>query len=283
MALASLTVDLTLGLAKFESDSGKAAQIVARDFERMSRPAAALQKSIERLAQSAGKTNTELLTIRAATLGLGDATIDLIGKIGGTSAAFSGVGKQGVAAMAAVGVAAEGAATQSSALLTTLVGKLREVDAQAKALKASAVQQNETKSLTDDGLKVRLAQINAVAEAERKRLVTVYEGEKAQKAAAAAEAATVAKRIEALERLRQSVAKLNYETEAKAKNTSAAAAQASAAPDPMLSNIGGFLSQIGGMAYSAGVGGQSAGSWLGTNKNEVPSWMYFNTGGVTKG
>lgn len=65
-------------------------------------------------------------------------------------------------------------------------------------------------------------------------------------------------------------------------NAKLAAANASAGPDPMLSSIGGFLSQIGGMAYSAGVGGQSAGSWLGTNKNEVPSWMYFNTGGVAK-
>lgn len=192
MALASLTVDLSIGLAKFESDSGKAAQIVARDFEKMSRPAQALQKSIERLANSAGKTNTELLTIRAATLGLGDATIDLIQKIGGSSAAFAGVGRQGVSAMSAVGAAAEGAAAQSNALLTTLVGKLREVDAQAKALKASAVQQNDAKALSDDGLKARIASINAVAEAERKRISIAYEADKAAKASADAEAAKAA-------------------------------------------------------------------------------------------
>ena len=226
MALASLTVDLTLGLAKFEGDSGKAAQIVARDFERMSRPAAALQKSIERLAASAGRTNTELLTIRAATLGLSDATIDLIGKIGGSSAAFSSPGRQGVAAMTAVGAAAEGAAAQSNALLTTLVGKLREVDAQAKALKASAVAQNEAKSLTDDGLKVRLAQINEVAEAERKRLMVAYEADKVAKANADAEAARLAKLAEANDRLRASVAKLNYEQSAKAKLNADATAQA---------------------------------------------------------
>lgn len=246
MSLASLTVDLTLGLARFESDAGKAAQIVARDFEKMSRPAAALQKSIERLAASAGKTSTELLTIRAATLGLGDATIDLIQKVGGTTAAFSGVGQRGVAAMEAVGTAAQGAASQSNALLTTLVGKMREVDAQAKALSASAIAQNRAGSLTDDGLKVKLAQIREVAAAEQQRIVKSYEADKAAKATAEAETAVLAKRIEATERLRQSVAKLNYEQEQKAKAaTEAKTAALKASNDAYLASLEKTVATIG--------------------------------------
>lgn len=186
MSLASLTVNLTLGLAKFESDSGKAAQIITRDSERMSRAALTFQRALERQADQATKTASELQTIKAASLGLGD---DILAKIPSGGAAFASVGAQGVAAFKAIGSTVTTTSADIDKLLTTAVAKIREVNQQADALKAQAIAQNDSKTLSDDGLKVRLQQINAVREATLKEINTAFTRDKQAAQAAAAEVA----------------------------------------------------------------------------------------------
>lgn len=195
MSLASLTVDLTLGLAKFESDSGKAAQIITRDQEKMSRAALNYVRALERQSDQATKTSAELQILKGATLGVGD---DILAKVSASGTAFAPVGAQGAAAFKAIGAAAAGAVGDTDKLLSLAVSKIREVNQQAEALKAKAIGQNDAKTLTDDGLKVRLQQINLEREATLKQINVEFTRDKqAQQAAAAELAAGEARRAAA--------------------------------------------------------------------------------------
>lgn len=108
MALASLTIDLNLGLAQFAGDSGRAAQILERDQARMARAADTFVKSLQRESAEAGKTRVELLEMRAAQLGVSDAAAAYIDKIRAASATRPATGglAQVQAATAGVGKAA---------------------------------------------------------------------------------------------------------------------------------------------------------------------------------
>ncbi|HKX44614.1 MAG TPA: hypothetical protein VJO99_25880, partial [Burkholderiaceae bacterium] len=176
----------------------------------MSRAALTFQRGLERMAQAANKANVEFQTIKAATLGLGDSTLDLIQKVNGAGGAFATVGTKGADALGKITSAAAGATSQTSALLTTMVEKIRQINAQAEALKQEAVGQNQAKTLTDDGLKKRLADINAVRDATLKLAQEEYAKDSAElKAAAAADALAEKRRVDT-ERLIATVQKLNY-------------------------------------------------------------------------
>jgi len=81
MPLAVLSIDLNLGVAKLESDSGRAAQIITRDSARMAAAGDRFLKSLQQQADAAGKSRVELLAMRAAQLGVSDAAADSIAKI----------------------------------------------------------------------------------------------------------------------------------------------------------------------------------------------------------
>lgn len=207
MALASLSVDLTLGLAKFESDSGKAAQIVGRDAEKMQRAAATFTKQLERQQQQATRTAAELGVIKGALLGLDDATLGLAASTSKVGTNFAVFGSSGTQAMGQVGAAASAASGQVSALLVTMVGKLREVNAQTAALKAEATSQNSAGTLSDSGLAGRLAAINAERDATVRRLNVAYDADKAGAASAAATAASNAAFIAGLTKQADAIGK----------------------------------------------------------------------------
>jgi len=155
----------------------------------MSRAAAAFTKQLERQAQQATRTAAETATIKGALLGLDDATLSVVQKAGAAGAAFAALGSGGARAVASVGSAAAGTSEKISALLATMVGKMRDVNSQTQALKAEAVAQNASGALTDDGLKVRLAGINAEREAMVRRLNVAYDEDKAAIKLAAVKAA----------------------------------------------------------------------------------------------
>jgi len=73
LSLASLTVDLVANLSKFEGDSGKAAQIIARDGEKMSSSQQKFLKSLERTAERMEGIGASSLRVRAAIIGVSDA------------------------------------------------------------------------------------------------------------------------------------------------------------------------------------------------------------------
>lgn len=81
MALASLTVDLTIGLARFEGDVGKITQIATRESQKLERARAALLKQLEREAETAGRSRAEVLALKAAYLGLSQEASKYIDKI----------------------------------------------------------------------------------------------------------------------------------------------------------------------------------------------------------
>ncbi len=207
MALASLVVDLTIGLAKFEADSGKAAQIVGRDAEKMQRAAATFTKQLERQQQQATRTAAELGVIKGALLGLDDATLGLAASTSKVGTNFAVFGSSGTQAMGQVGAAASAASGQVSALLATMVGKLREVNAQTAALKAEATSQNSAGTLSDSGLGGRLAAINAERDATVRRLNVAYDADKAGAASAAATAASNAAFIAGLTKQADTIGK----------------------------------------------------------------------------
>jgi hypothetical protein len=246
MSLASLTVDLNLSLAKFEGDSGKAAQVVTRDTETMSRAARNFEKALQRVADQSTKTNSETLTIKAAMLGLGDSTLELIQKVSGAGGAFAAVGTAGKTAFTSVSVAADEAAAKSSALLATVVAKIRDVNAQADALRTAAKASNAGGSLSDSGLAAELSSINARREAALRLVQDTYAQEKATQQAAAAEIAANAQRAASFEALRDKVAKLAYaEQQAALAQQNAKAAAVTASNDAFVAGLQRQVDAIG--------------------------------------
>lgn len=201
MSLASLTIDLTLGLAKFEGDSGKAAQIIVRDQSTMSRAAANFEKALQRQADQATKTSLETATIKAAMLGLGDDTLALVQKVNATGGAYASVGVAGKAAFAGISSAASGVSVETNALLTTLVAKIRDVNAQAEQLKSAAKTSNAGGSLSDDGLKAQLASVTARREAALKLLKDEYDLDVAAQKLAATETQAAEQRRAAAQKI----------------------------------------------------------------------------------
>ena len=226
MSLASLTIDLNLGLARFESDSGKAAQIIVRDQEKMSRAARNFETALARVADQSSKTSVEAQTIRAAMLGLGDNTLELIQKVNGAGGAFATVGATGKAAFGGISAAADETAAKAGALLTTVVAKIRDVNAQAESLRTAAKASNAGGTLSDSGLAAELAGINARREAALKLVTDTYAQDRATQQVAAAEIAANERRAASFEALRATVAKLAYveQQQAIAQQKAAAAA-----------------------------------------------------------
>lgn len=81
MALASLTVDLTIGLARFEGDVGRITQIATRESQKLERARQSLLKQLEREAETAGRSRAEVLALKAAYLGLTEQASKYIEKI----------------------------------------------------------------------------------------------------------------------------------------------------------------------------------------------------------
>jgi len=202
----------------------------------MSRSAQTFQRALERQADQAGKTTAELQAIKAAELGLGEAAqqlIDRVQRVGGT---FSAVRTQGVDAFAGIAQAADAAAIQSVNRFKDLIAKIREANAQAASLKTGAVAENTAGTLSDEGLKAKLAAITQVREATIAQLKDSAAAEiAARKIAdqqiadanrvAEAEAAAVAKRIVSFDKLRATVAQLNYKQQVSGEQEAASAAK----------------------------------------------------------
>lgn len=163
MALASLTVDLTLALSKFEADSGRAAQVVVRDSERMSAGARAFEKQLQRMADQAGRTQGQFLALRAAELGLGENTqaarlIEQIERQGTASTAASAAQVAGTKASSA---AAESAATKERALQVELLQSVRAVNTAYEARKAQLIEQEKLGKITPQQLTIGLTGLGA--------------------------------------------------------------------------------------------------------------------------
>jgi len=161
LSLASLTVDLIANLSKFEGDSGKAAQIIARDGEKMSRSQQAFLKSLERTAERMEGIGASSLRVRAAIVGVSDAAEVFLTRIDAAGGAAARAGTQGAAAFTALQSTVAASIASQKAGYSELAESINKVNAEAKRLKESAASDNKSGVISDDLLKTRLANISA--------------------------------------------------------------------------------------------------------------------------
>jgi hypothetical protein len=211
VSLARLTIDLVANLSQFEGDFGRAAQVVTRDSEKMSRAAATFQRALEKQAEQAGKTASEFLSIKAAELGLGEETQRLIDKITSAGATMTRAGAAGTAAFNAVTKAAETAGISQKSRYDELVTSIRTVNTEAAKLRASAVADEKAGTISPEVLKSRLGNIDAGRlDAIRQLKAAAAE----QVAAADADAAAAAKKsafVESVKREADAIGKTRSE------------------------------------------------------------------------
>lgn len=177
----------------------------------MARAAKRFEDALVKQANAASRLSPEFKIVEAAMLGLGDSTISLIRSLSSTSGAFASVSASGATAFNSISGAAAGAASAVDQRIALIVTKVREVKALADGLQESAKGQNSTGTLSDDGLKLKLAGIKATKAAYEELAKSGIAQELAAQQVADAEAATLAKRTAAFERLRATVEKLNFE------------------------------------------------------------------------
>lgn len=187
MALASLTVDLKLALGQLESDSGKAAQIINRDAQKMAVATEKADAAVRRLTQSYTQVGVESKIVAAAAAGASDSALRLFASVTSGATAFAAVGASGVAAFKAIGVSSEDATKAAEARILLLAEKVRQVKDQSAGLVKEAVVGRETGKFDDDSLKKRLADIRLVEKAELQRIADVASADAAARRAAVAE------------------------------------------------------------------------------------------------
>jgi phage-related minor tail protein len=177
MALASLSVDLTLALAKFEGDSGKAAQIITRDSEKMSRAARAVEAAFQKQQDQFKRTSTEALAVQAAQAGLID-TSEKLAKLSeqeGTARAS----KAAAEGYTAASVAAQSYEQQLAALNAQERQGLLEINALYRQKRDAIREQGTSGAITSDKLKADLAN----ARQQRDDAITGFRAARDQKAA----------------------------------------------------------------------------------------------------
>ena len=172
-----MTVDLTLALAKFEGDSGKAAQIITRDSERMSRAARSVEAAFQKQQDQFKRTSTEALAVQAAQAGL----IDTAQKLATLSeqegnARASKAAAEGYTAAA---VAAQSYETNLAQLNAQERDGLLQINALYRQKRDAVVAARESGTINDDGLKAQLANLRAV----RDEAIKSFRASRDQKAA----------------------------------------------------------------------------------------------------
>lgn len=215
MALASLTVDLTLNLAKFEGDWGKAAQITTRDSERMSRAASVVEKALQKQADQVGRLPAEYAALQAAEQGLvetGNRFINVLARAEETATRSAKAG----ASIFSVGPtsAAEQALARQRDLTRELYEKLLQINEEYRKQRGLIFTAQNEGRLTPSGSKA------AFEELDQKRFVAIRDAKSAaadQQAALAvqqAEAETLARRTAAFDNFLNNIRKKNQEREA---------------------------------------------------------------------
>ena len=236
MALASLTVDLVANLSKFEGDSGKAAQIIARDGEKMSSSQQKFLKSLERTAERMEGIGASSLRVRAAIVGVSDAAEVFLTRIDAAGGAAARAGTQGAAAFTALQSTVASSIASQKAGYSELADSINKVTAEANRLKAAAISDNKSGAISDDLLKTRLANISAGRADAVRQLQDAAAQQAAAKQLADVEVEATNRRTAAFQKLRDTVAKTNFQNDAKGAAEQAAASKALADAEESATN-----------------------------------------------
>lgn len=163
MALASLTVDLTIGLARFEGDVGKITQIATRESERLERARQSLLKQLEREAETAGRSRAEVLALKSAYLGLTEQASKYIEKIAeGERRSSTVVGGGAIAQAASREIAANAERSNSQ---RELVQSINAVAVAYQKQQRDLIQSLASGQITPDAFKAQIAAAQETAKA----------------------------------------------------------------------------------------------------------------------
>jgi hypothetical protein len=211
MSIASLTVDLTANLSKFEADMGKGAQIAVREAEKMARAQTTFLRSLERTSERLGKTEADFLRVRAAELNASEAAEKFIARVEEVGGASARAGAAGAAGFQSISQAVDGVASRQRTTIAELISGIRQVTAEAARLRAAAIADEKAGVISPDQLKSRLGNVNAGQSDAIRRLKDAAAEEDAANKVADAEAAILAKRAAAFQQLQATVSRLAYQ------------------------------------------------------------------------
>lgn len=188
MALASLTVDITANLSKFEGDMGRAAQIATRTGEALTRNARSVAAALEKQADQAGRTAGEYIALRAAEAGLGSAYEKTIASILKSENATAALSQETKRFFSGATQAAEDYAARQKALNAQLVESIQKVNAATQERRGTFIAQEQAGQISPDQLKTALTGLNAQRAEAIRQLKEQVAVERAAIATAAAEA-----------------------------------------------------------------------------------------------
>lgn len=229
MSIASLTVDLTANLAKFEADMGKGAQIAVRFAEQSARAQSTFLRALERSSEKLGKTEADFLRVRAAELGASEAAEKFIGRLEAAGGAAQAVGTQGVAAFQNLSGTLDASLSRQKSTVNDLIAGIKAVNAETQRLRAQAIADEKAGSINPDQLKARLTNLGAGRTDAIQKLKDAAAAQEAAQKVADAEQAAAQKRAAQFENLRNTAARLAYESEQKQIAAAQAVADAEAA------------------------------------------------------
>lgn len=169
MALASLTIDLTANLSRFEGDLGRASQIATRESERIARSRQNLMRQLEREVRLTEDSKVGVLAMKAAYAGLGaEATkyLDAVTRASTVRAPASAAGVGGAGGEAAKAAAAETAANdrriESQRALILSISKVSEAFLEQQKVILQGV---ATQTLSPEIGKLQIEQAKAARDA----------------------------------------------------------------------------------------------------------------------
>jgi phage-related minor tail protein len=211
VSLASLTIDLTANLSRFEGDMGKAGQIATRTGDALARAAAAAEKALAKQADQVGRTQTEYLALQAAQAGLGDSAkrfLDIIEKSGTATAAASA---KTAFSLQSASTAAESAADRQRTSNAELVKSILLVNDAYVEQRRIQLAARQAGTIGDDTLKSRLNELNTKRDSAIAQLKQASAQQAADREVEANAQASIERRKAAMASLLETVQKLSFQ------------------------------------------------------------------------
>lgn len=239
MALATLSLDITGNTSGLVSEFGKAAIAAERTTARMIAAQEKLISSLQKEADTSGRSRAAVLELRAAELVAAETSKDFSQSFAAIGPAASEAGQQGAAAFVATSNAAEDSAARQRAINAQLIASIRAVTAEYAQQQAQLLERQKAGQISpaefkqqSQGLNQGLT-ANVQAARDAADLQAAVERAKAVQIAAAQEvaAADVAsneKRAASFAKLRATVAVLADKQSFQNEQAEAAAAKAAA-------------------------------------------------------
>lgn len=201
MSLASLTIDLIANFGQLTADSGKAAQVIVRDSEKMSRAQNAFLRELEKVGAGSKAVAADVLKIGAATVGLSELARPVVAQLEAIESAARSASATSSASFGALGPVLEQSFVKAKTRADEFADGLQRINDKALAVKRSAIADQSAGKIDESQLSAALK----AAEANRKIAIQRLEQANTQQAAeekiAALTATSAAERVNAAKKI----------------------------------------------------------------------------------